>query len=77
MVFGVPFTTALTLLILGFQVLLVFLWEWDTLLPNTTPLPQTLHFAMTATPPVLIFSATRLGGKAESKHRPNRTHTAL
>lgn len=48
-VFGVPFTTALTLLMLGFQVLFVFLWEWDTLLPNTTPFPQTLHFAIIAT----------------------------
>ena len=43
---GVPFTTALTLTTLGFQVLLERLWEWETLIPNVTPLPHTSHFAM-------------------------------
>ena len=33
-VLGVPFTIALTRLMLGFQVLLVFLLEWDTASPN-------------------------------------------
>ena len=31
---------------LGFQVLLHLRWEWETVLPKVTPLPQTLHFAM-------------------------------
>lgn len=78
MVFGVPFTTALTLLILGFHVLLVFLWEWDTLLPNTTPFPQTLHFAMTATPPVLNFfapPAVLTGGM--QTYKPSESDTSV
>ena len=37
---GVPFTMALTRLTLGFQVLLERLWEWETLIPKVTPLPQ-------------------------------------
>jgi len=43
---GVPFLRTLTLLTLGFQVLFVFLFEWDTLIPKVTPFPQTSHFAM-------------------------------
>lgn len=43
---GVPLTIALTRCTLGFQVLLEALWEWDTLLPKVTPLPQTAHFAI-------------------------------
>lgn len=43
---GVPFTMALTRCTLGFQVLLEALWEWETLLPKVTPLPQTAHFAI-------------------------------
>ena len=46
----VPLTTALTLRILGFQVLLVLRLEWETLCPKATPLPQTLHLAI-LTPP--------------------------
>ena len=41
-----PFTTALTFLMFAFQVLAVFLLEWETLWPKETPLPQTLHFAI-------------------------------
>ena len=37
---GVPLTTALTRFTLGFQVLLERLWEWETLIPKVTPLPQ-------------------------------------
>ena len=37
---GVPFTMALTRFTLGFQVLLERLWEWETLIPKVTPLPQ-------------------------------------
>jgi ABC-type dipeptide/oligopeptide/nickel transport system ATPase subunit len=37
---GVPLTTALTRLTLGFQVRLERLWEWETLMPKVTPLPQ-------------------------------------
>ena len=40
-----PIST-LTFLILGFQVRLVFLFEWETLWPNVTPLLQIAHFAM-------------------------------
>jgi len=43
---GEPFTIALTRCTLGFQVLLEERWEWETLLPNVTPLPQTEHFAI-------------------------------
>jgi len=43
---GVPFTTALTLLTLGFHVLFERLCEWETLMPNATSLPQYSHFAM-------------------------------
>ena len=41
-----PPMSALTFLMLGFQVRLVFLFEWETLLPNVTPLLQIAHFAM-------------------------------
>ena len=43
---GVPFTIAFTRFTLGFHVLLERLWEWDTLIPNVTPLPQNSHFAI-------------------------------
>ena len=43
---GVPSTIALTRLMLGFQALLARLWEWETLIPKVTPLPQTSHFAI-------------------------------
>ena len=46
---GVPSTTALTRLTLGFHILLERLWEWDTLIPNVTPLPQISHFAIGCT----------------------------
>ena len=52
MVFGVPLTMALTFLRLGFQVLLLLLWEWLTLIPKTMLLPQTSHFAIYRTPPI-------------------------
>ena len=35
----------------GFQDLLVLRWEWESLCPKVTPLPQMLHFAMFDTPP--------------------------
>ena len=38
--------SSLTLRMLGFQVLLVLRWEWETFWPNTTPLPQIQHFAI-------------------------------
>ena len=37
---GVPLTMALTRFTLGFQVRLERLWEWETLIPKVTPLPQ-------------------------------------
>ena len=46
---GVPLTTALTRLTLGFQVRLERLWEWETLIPKVTPLPQKSHFAIRCT----------------------------
>ena len=46
---GVPFTIALTRFTLGFQVRLERLWEWETLIPKVTPLPQKSHFAIRCT----------------------------
>ena len=46
---GVPLTTALTRLTLGFQARLERLWEWETLIPKVTPLPQKSHFAIHCT----------------------------
>lgn len=46
---GVPLTTALTRFTLGFQVRLERLWEWETLIPKVTPLPQKSHFAIRCT----------------------------
>ena len=43
---GVPLTTALTRFTLGFQARLERLWEWETLIPKVTPLPQKSHFAI-------------------------------
>jgi hypothetical protein len=40
-----PSTIAFTRFTLGFHVLFERLWEWETLIPNTTPLPQISHFA--------------------------------
>ena len=42
---GEPSTIAFTRFTLGFQALLERLWEWETLMPNVTPLPQISHFA--------------------------------
>ena len=36
----------LTLRMLGFHILLVLRWEWETFWPNTTPLPHRQHFAI-------------------------------
>ncbi len=38
-------TIAFTRFTLGFHILLERLWEWETLMPNVTPLPQISHFA--------------------------------
>ena len=46
---GVPLTTALTRFTLGFQVRLERLWEWETLIPKVTPLPQKSHLAIRCT----------------------------
>jgi hypothetical protein len=46
---GVPLTTALTRFTLGFQVRLERLWEWETLMPKVTPLPQKSHLAIHCT----------------------------
>lgn len=46
---GVPFTTALTRFTLGFHSRLERLWEWETLIPKVTPLPQKSHFAIHCT----------------------------
>ena len=43
---GVPLTTALTRLTLGFHARLERLWEWETLIPKVTPLPQKSHLAI-------------------------------
>lgn len=45
-VFTPPFIFALTLLIFGFQVRLLLLCEWLTLIPNVTPFPQISHLAI-------------------------------
>ena len=49
--FAPPFTLHLTLFTLAFQIALLLLWEWLTLLPKWTPLPQTSHLAI-LTPPL-------------------------
>jgi transcriptional regulator with XRE-family HTH domain len=46
MVLLLPPTEIFTLRMLGFQHLFVLRWEWETFSPNTTPLPQILHFAI-------------------------------
>ena len=46
---GVPLTTALTRLTLGFHARLERLWEWETLIPKVTPLPQKSHLAIYCT----------------------------
>lgn len=46
-----PFTTALTLLMLGDQLLEVFLFEKVTLFPNTFPFAQISHTLDMKTPP--------------------------
>jgi hypothetical protein len=56
----VPSTTALTLRMLGFQVLLVLRLEWETLCPKTTPLPQMLHLAILTPPEYLTFRRTSI-----------------
>ena len=43
---GVPSTIALTRFTLGFHILLERLWEWETLMPKVTPLPQISHLAI-------------------------------
>lgn len=43
---GEPLTIALTLLTLGFHVLLERLCEWETLIPKETSLLQNSHFAI-------------------------------
>lgn len=48
---GVPLTTALTRLTLGFQARLERLWEWETLIPKETSFSQNWHFAMDEAPP--------------------------
>ena len=46
---GVPFTMAFTRFTLGFHSRLERLWEWETLIPKVTPLPQKSHFAIHCT----------------------------
>lgn len=46
---GVPSTIALTRFTLGFHILLDRLWEWETLMPKVTPLPQISHLAISCT----------------------------
>ena len=46
---GVPFTIAFTRFTLGFQVRLERRWEWETLIPNVTPLSQNSQLAMLLT----------------------------
>ena len=43
---GVPLTIALTRFTLGFQGRLERRWEWETWMPNTTPLSQNSHLAI-------------------------------
>jgi hypothetical protein len=51
---------ALTRLTLGFHVRLERLWEWLTLIPNATSLPQNSHFAIIEAPPVSFVSGKQL-----------------
>jgi hypothetical protein len=50
---------ALTRFTFGFQVRLVRLWEWLTLMPKVTPLSQNWHFAIFEAPPCLRFALIR------------------
>lgn len=43
---GTPLIMALTFCMLGDQVLLVRIWEWESWMPVVIPLPQTSHLAM-------------------------------
>ena len=53
---GVPLTTALTRLTLGFHARLERLWEWETLIPKVTPLPQKSHLAISCTSHPDVYS---------------------
>lgn len=55
----VPFMFIFTFLTLGFQVLLVFLLEWETLRPKTTDLSQKSHFAIFITSCINKFIVTQ------------------
>jgi hypothetical protein len=56
---------------LGFQVRLVRLWEWETLIPKVTPLPQTSHFAISLH--LLRLSPKRISGFPKSGKKYNST----
>ncbi len=47
----VPSTIALTRFTLGFHILLDRLWEWETLMPKVTPLPQISHLPLATSNP--------------------------
>ena len=49
---GLPFTIALTRRTFGFQARFARRWEWETRIPNVTPLPQNSHFAILSAPPL-------------------------
>ena len=49
----VPSTTAFTLRMFGFHILLVLRWEWESLWPKVTPFPQMQHFAILTIPPYM------------------------
>ena len=66
---GEPLTIAFTLFTLGFQLLFVLLWEWDTLIPKVTPFPQTSHFAISVrTSFTCKFKLTDLSRQLKSNH---------
>ena len=53
-----PFTLHFTLLTFEFQIALDLLWEWLTLLPKWTPLPQISHFAIVSTSSTKLSHST-------------------
>lgn len=57
--FGEPSITALTFLRLALNFLLERLCEWEMVIPKEVPLPQLMHFAITAPPSKAIVESAR------------------
>ena|GEM_PF-3522965 len=62
---------ALTFLILALYFLLERLWEWEIVIPKEVPLPQLMHFAITAPP---FHAIVEFAGAEPSAHRLYMRH---